>query len=193
MKSVDKQHGWAIFPKFFMTPRLLPISSSVLAMLLFLAVGGCGHPSLDVKIPREQVVPLIVKQFPISKTVGAFTVTLSSPRIRFDGVQNRLELSGNLDFTMAGLPPGNGEVTIQAKLGVDNGEIVLTEVQVPEVSLNGIDNDNAAVMKKFVSQSLLQALDGVVVYDLGKNGTSQYVAGITVTEDGLDVRLAPAP
>ncbi len=176
-----------------MKPRSLPLLFPALALLLGLAVGGCGHPSLDVKVPKEQVISLIAGQFPMVRKVGGLTVTLSSPQVRFDGVGNRIELRGALDFAMDSLPPGTGEVAIAAKLGVENGLVVLNDVEIQEVTLDGVAGENAEVMKRFVSQSLLQALDGVTVYDLGKSAASQYVGGITVTEDGLDIRLQQGP
>jgi len=179
-------------------PRFLSLLFSALGLLLplsllCLALGGCGHPSLDLKVPKEQVVSLIAKQFPMARKVGTLTVTLSAPETDFDGARDRIELRCALDFAMEALPPGNGEVRIEGKMGVENGSVILTEVQVEEVTLDNVAGDNAEVMKRFISQSLLQALDGMTVYDLGKNGAAQYVAGITVTEDGLDVRLEQAP
>jgi len=171
----------------FLLPRLCTVSLAVLAL-------GCGHAALDVKIPREEVVTLISKQFPITRTAASLTVTLSQPRVRFDGEHNRIEISSDLDVAMTGIPAGPGRVTIDAALATGDGGVLLQDVEVRDVTLDASVGENADVMKKFVSQSLVQSLEGLKIYSFGADTlASRSVAGIAVTEDGLQVHLEMAP
>jgi len=136
---------------------------------------------------------MVSKQFPMERKEGTLAVTLSHPQIHFDGTQNRIDLKCDLEFTMGDLPSGSGGVSIEGTLAVGDEAILLREVQVREVTLDGTLGDNAEVMKRFVSQSLLESLDGMVVYSLGKEAASRYVAGITVTDDGIEIRLEASP
>jgi hypothetical protein len=170
------------------SPRLAVVLS---ASLLFLA--GCGPISFDITVPRETIVQRLAGQFPLTRTSGPMTLTLSNPHIDFETAQNRIGMRAEVTVEMEGMPPARGETAFDGTLTFENLAFVFGDVTMKKFEVSGLPDDGGR-LQELMRRSVLREIRNMTVYHIHADDPKEKLAaetlqGVRVSDTGLVITL----
>jgi hypothetical protein len=158
-----------------------------------LFVTGCGNIHKTIIIPRATLQSLINKKFPIDKNIIIARFKIDSPDVYFkdQNVGIKMNYKGNfLADEIEGYMDVNGRIMYKQ----DKGAFYLTDINIEEFEVNGLNFSNANKMKFVIQNIANNFLEKYPVYYLNQKSFRQKVAKIflkklTIKDETLEIQL----
>jgi hypothetical protein len=144
-------------------------------------VSGCGNFHKTITIPRATIQELINKKFPIDRNLIIARLTLETPSVYFkqQNIGVKMNYIGNfLTEEIKGSFDVNGRIAYKQ----DKGAFYLTDINIEEFEVNGLDLANGDKIKNVMQNIANNCLEKYPVYKLNQDKFKQKIAKIFLEE-----------